>query len=67
VKKHRRGTKDGAEPKLCVEELRHDSGKGNRLKDEKAIQTSMNRYRVISRCKRIGVILHGLRLVPINR
>jgi hypothetical protein len=37
VKKHRRGTKDGAEPKLCVEELRHDRGKGNRLKDEKAI------------------------------
>jgi hypothetical protein len=51
VKKHRRGTKDGAEPKLCVEELRHDSGKGNRLKDEKAIQTSMNYYRVISRSK----------------
>jgi hypothetical protein len=35
VKKHRRGTKDGAESKLCVEELRHDSGKENRLKDEK--------------------------------
>jgi hypothetical protein len=27
VKKHRRGTEDGAEPKLFVEELRHDSGK----------------------------------------
>jgi hypothetical protein len=37
VKKHRRGTKDGAEPKLCVEKLRHDNGKGNWLKDEKAI------------------------------
>ena len=30
-------TKDGAEPKLCAGELRHDSRKGNRLKDEKAI------------------------------
>jgi hypothetical protein len=37
MKKHRRGMKDGAEPKLFVEELRHDNGKGNRLKDEKAI------------------------------
>jgi hypothetical protein len=37
VKKHKRNTKDGAEPKLCAEELRHDSRKGNRLKDEKAI------------------------------
>jgi hypothetical protein len=27
--------KVGAEPKLCVEELRENGGKGNRLKDEK--------------------------------
>jgi hypothetical protein len=32
-----RNTKDGAEPKLCAGELRHDSRKGNRLKEEKAI------------------------------
>jgi hypothetical protein len=32
-----RNTKDGAEPKLYAGELRHDSRKGNRLKDEKAI------------------------------
>jgi hypothetical protein len=32
-----RNTKDGAESKLCAGELRHDSRKGNRLKDEKAI------------------------------
>jgi hypothetical protein len=37
VKKHKRNTKDGAEPKLCAGELRHDSRKGNRLKDENAI------------------------------
>jgi hypothetical protein len=28
--------------------------KGNRLKDEKAIQTSMGYYRVISKCKGPG-------------
>jgi hypothetical protein len=27
--------KVGTEPKLCVEELRENGGKGNRLKDEK--------------------------------
>jgi hypothetical protein len=30
-----KNTKVGAEPKLCVEELRSNDGKGNRLKDEK--------------------------------
>jgi hypothetical protein len=28
---------DDARPKLCAGELRHDGGKENRLKDEKAI------------------------------
>jgi hypothetical protein len=32
-----KNTKDGAEPKICAGELQHDSIKGNRLKDEKAI------------------------------
>jgi hypothetical protein len=43
--------KDGAEPKLCVGELRRDSKKRNRLKREKAIWTPMDYYRVISKCK----------------
>jgi hypothetical protein len=30
-----KNTKVGAEPKLCAEELRHDSRKGNQLKKEK--------------------------------
>jgi hypothetical protein len=46
-----KNTKVGAEPKLCAEELQHDSRKGSRLKKEKAIQTSMGYYRVISKCK----------------
>jgi hypothetical protein len=33
--KKQKNTKVGAEPKLCVEELRDSGGKGNRLKDEK--------------------------------
>jgi hypothetical protein len=37
VRRSTRDTKDGAEPKLRTGELRHDSKKGNRLKDEKAI------------------------------
>jgi hypothetical protein len=49
-----KNTKVGTESKLCAEELRHDSRKGNRLKKEKAIQTSMGYYRVISKCKRHG-------------
>jgi hypothetical protein len=49
-----KNTKVGAEPKLCAEDLRHDSRKGNRLKKEKAIQTSIGYYRVISKCKGHG-------------
>jgi hypothetical protein len=59
--------KVGAEPKLCVEELRNSGGKGNRLKDEKPDWTSKNYHRVIDKCEGINVILHGLRPVPINR
>ena len=35
-------------------ELRHYSRKGNRLKKEKAIQTLMGYYKVISKCKGHG-------------
>jgi hypothetical protein len=51
VKKHKKSTKDNTKPKLCAGRLRHDSRKGNRLRDEKAILTSMEYYRVISKCK----------------
>jgi hypothetical protein len=37
VKKHKKSTKDNAKPKLCAGRLWHDSRKGNRLRDEKAI------------------------------
>jgi hypothetical protein len=43
--------KVGAEPKLCVEELRENGEKGNRLKDEKPDQTSKNYHRVIDKRK----------------
>jgi hypothetical protein len=33
------------------ESFGENSGKGNRLKDEKAIWTSMDYHRVISKCK----------------
>jgi hypothetical protein len=50
----RRSTKNAkidAEPKLCAGDLRRDGRKGNRLKNEKAIQTSMDYYKVITKCK----------------
>jgi hypothetical protein len=46
--------KDGAEPKLYAGKLRRDSRKRNRPKGEKAIQTPMDYYRVISKCKGHG-------------
>ena len=46
-----KNTKVGAEPKLCSGTFGVISEKGNRLKREKAIQTSMDYYRVISKCK----------------
>jgi hypothetical protein len=44
-------TKDETITKLCAEELRHDSRKGNRLKDKKPNQPSKNYYRVIDKSK----------------
>jgi hypothetical protein len=47
-------TKDKVITKLCAGKLRHDNRKRNQLKKEKAIQTSMDYYRVISKCKGHG-------------
>jgi hypothetical protein len=47
----RNNTKVNLEPKVQAEKLRRDSKEWNRLKDEKAIQTSIDYYRVIIKCK----------------
>ena len=47
-------TKDNLVTKLCAGKLRHDSRKGNRLNDEKAIQTSVDYYRITTKCKGHG-------------
>ena len=44
-------TKVDSEPKVRAGKLRRDSKEWNRLKDEKAIQTSIDYYRVIIKCK----------------
>jgi hypothetical protein len=62
-----KNTKVGTEPKLCVEELRDNGGKGNRLKDEKPIRPRRIIIELLINVKDINVILHGLRPVPINR
>jgi hypothetical protein len=41
-------------PKMRAGRLRRDSRKGNRLKDEKAIQTSVDYYRITTKCKGHG-------------
>jgi hypothetical protein len=67
IRRSTKNAKVGAEPKLCAGDLRRDGRKGNQLKREKAIQTSMDYYRVITNVKGMSVILHGLRPMPINR
>jgi hypothetical protein len=47
----RNNTKVDSEPKVRAGKLRRDSKEWNRLKDEKAIQTSIGYYRVIIKCK----------------
>jgi hypothetical protein len=59
--------KVGVEPKLCVEELRSNGRKGNRLKDENQIKPRKIIIELLINVKGINVILHGLRPVPINR
>jgi hypothetical protein len=51
IRRSAKNAKVDAEPKLCAGDLRCDGRKGNRLKKEKAIQTSMDYYKVISKCK----------------
>jgi hypothetical protein len=41
--------------------------KGNRLKDEKAFRPRWVTIESLANVKGMGVILHGLRPVPINR
>jgi hypothetical protein len=47
----RNNTKVDTEPKVRAGKLRRNSKEWNRLKDEKAIQTSIDYYRVIIKCK----------------
>jgi hypothetical protein len=47
----RNNTKVDTEPKVRAGKLRRDSKEWNRLKDEKAIQTSIDYYRVTIKCK----------------
>ena len=48
---NRINTKVDTEPKVWAGKLRRDSKEWNRLKDEKAIQTSVDYYRIIIKCK----------------
>jgi hypothetical protein len=49
-----KNTKVDTAPKLCAGKLRRDSRKGNRLKDEKAIQTPVDYHRITTKCKGHG-------------
>jgi hypothetical protein len=60
-------TKAADAPKLCARELRLNRGKRNRLKGEKAIQSSDFFYKSIVNVKGMTVISHRLCPVPINR
>jgi hypothetical protein len=60
-------TKVAVALKLCVRELRLNRRKGNRLKREKAVQSSQIFYKPIVNVKGIIVISHRLCPVPINR
>jgi hypothetical protein len=42
------------EAQIIAGKLRRGSRKGNRLKDEKAIQTSVDYYRITTKCKGHG-------------
>jgi hypothetical protein len=53
--------------KLCTRELRLNRGKRNRLKGEKAIQSSWIFHKPIVNVKGMTVISHRLCPVPINR
>ena len=65
--KSTKNTKVDAAPKLWARELRHDSRKGNRLKDEKAFRPRWITIELFADVKGMSVFLHGLHPVPINR
>jgi hypothetical protein len=44
-------TKVDSTPKMWAGKLRRGSGKRNRLKDEKAVRTSVDYYRITTKCK----------------
>jgi hypothetical protein len=65
--KSTKNTKVDAAPKLRARELRHDSRQGNRLKGKRPFRPRWITIELLANVKGMGVILHGLRLVPINR
>jgi hypothetical protein len=62
-----KNTKVDAEPKLCARELRHDSRKGTDLKGKRLFRPRWIIIESLANVKGMGVILHGLCPVPINR
>jgi hypothetical protein len=68
MKKHENNTKDGAEPKLCARELRHDGRKEETdLKRKRLSRPRQITIELMSKAKGLDIVLHGLRPVPINR
>jgi hypothetical protein len=67
VKASRKNTKVGAGPKLYAGELRHVSRKMNRLRRKRLFRPRWVTIESLTNVKGMGVILHGLRPVPINR
>jgi hypothetical protein len=59
--------KDGAEPKLCAGELRRDSRKETDLKGKRLFRPRWIAIELLANVKGMGVSLHGLRPIPINR
>jgi hypothetical protein len=59
---------DGTEPKLWARELRHDDRKKETdLKRKRLSRPRGITIELLSNARGLDVILHGLRLVPINR
>ena len=60
-------TKADVAPKLRVRELRRDGRKRNQLKGKRLFRPRWIAIELLANVKGMGVILHGLRPVPINR
>jgi hypothetical protein len=65
--KSTKNPKVDAAPKLRARELRHDSRKGNRLKRERPFRPRWITIELLANVKGMGVILHGMCPMPINR